>query len=163
MQLLVLAHQPCTGSLGDLERKPMVPLLVHCHFLPPPCTNFSNKSLMVGVMTKGHPDTDAPKPSSAVGCPPQNIVTLRRDPASPPPHLPDISPGIFSRTIDKNGWTCQPTPWRPPVLAIFLLHLSHGAARLMFKLPSKIGRHPQGHACHTCLTSVNVVRLFGGM
>jgi hypothetical protein len=68
MQILVLAHQPCMGSPGDLERETTIPLSVLCHSLPSPCTNFSNKSAMVRVVMKGHPDTDTPKPVSKVGC-----------------------------------------------------------------------------------------------
>ena len=62
--------------------------LVFHHLSPPSCTNFSNKNAMVGVMTKRHSDTDAPKPLSQVGWPPQDIVTMRGDPASPTPHPP---------------------------------------------------------------------------
>ncbi len=70
--------------------------------LSPPCTNFSNKSTMVRVMTKRHSDTDASKPSSQVGCLPQDIVTLRGDPASPPPHPPCPSTlGYFSTPLTK--------------------------------------------------------------
>jgi hypothetical protein len=133
---------PCTGSPGDLERETMILLLVLHHFLPSPCANFSNKSAMVGVMTKGHPNADTLKPLSKVGCPPQDVVTLRGDPVSPPSHSPCPSPPeSFPTLLTKMaGYVDQ--CHGVPCLAIVLSRSSRRVARLMFKLLSMMGKHP---------------------
>jgi hypothetical protein len=77
-------------------------LLILCHLPPSSCANYSNKSTMVGVMTEWCSDADAPKPLSQVGFPPQDVVTLRGDPPSPPPHLPcPLPPGSSPALLTK--------------------------------------------------------------
>ncbi len=82
----------------------MVPLAERLHLLCSPSVNFSNKSMVAGVMTKGLSDTDAPKPSSSVDVSCEDVVTLGGDPASPPPHPPCPSTaGSFSRPLTEMG------------------------------------------------------------
>jgi hypothetical protein len=55
-------------------------------------------------MTKRRLDAYAPNPSSQVGCPPQDVVTQRGDPSSPPPHPPCPSPpGPSPAPLTKMG------------------------------------------------------------
>ena len=88
---LELALELCRGFPGDFEGEMTIDDTAFGTLLSPSfslCDFLYNKSAMIGVMTKRHPDTDTRNSSSEVGCPPQDIVTLRGDPTSLPPHPP---------------------------------------------------------------------------